>query len=910
MVPFDFARYQYSVNRETGDIFSVTPEDVEGRMPDAVKNATRTIYELASLCINSANESYLSPEKITEIISLADICIEVVAESIPALAKATLRKLLDKKNIAELHKAYAQVQHLSSQEIAQNILKREKNEVTQAINMLVKAHRRLKISGNSVTELEIFKIVEQLLTDITVEKRQLSQTFDVIPKDFKLEVARFLERDGDNDDITAFLEAYPEVTESLFSGQDAFVNRILRNAFSKLHRLGSIPDLLKKALVESGKTIQKLDFSRVQGISGMDIQELVRLFPCLSKLILCNCNIGNEILVEVAKLSQLQVLDISHNPRIDDNGLKSILPLAQLACLVLSGKSRITDEGVDHLAKLKNLEKLNLQNCAITPEGLKKLSDLKLTELNIWGALGVTDATIKQILDNQPHLEKFIFAFSRGVTQQTMRSMEYHPTLIECIFGLPRMHQIAWYPKAREIKTVFIDPLFLQPNEEEFTLLLATLPPYAIRMFFSRDEIDSVDLNNYLLSHSVYVASFFDESDALVEKVLRTELEGSNNFTGIPQLVMESLIAAGRTIHKLDLHKCKINIQTMKRIVEMFPHLRDLNLSSCDINDAALAEVAKLTKLEKLALAKNPELTDKGFTDFATATCKDTTPLKLIELDLSGCSLSDLALKSLRELSTLKKLNLSYMTNITSNGLNELTSLRLHELNMIVCSNLAKDSVKMIADQQPDLNTLRFTLDQVTKEDMECLSAHLGLQKCEIRGKHGDSGFNWYPKLHQIITQISYIDEFFGNFGIDQISRVLRILPYIERQDFIEKMKRSTTLLTRFMRESIGFIDSKEAIPDFISNLANTFKAVKFLHIPSLQELRIILQTFPCLEEFNLQGLRSTDDVIRFLSQSRFSSLKKITLTQATFPNGIQSIPKEIQHDLQHIEFVFECERG
>ena len=100
-------------------------------------------------------------------------------------------------------------------------------------------------------------------------------------------------------------------------------------------------------------------------------------------------------LKEVAKLQNLEELNLSRT-KITDAGLKQIANLKKLELLILSD-TKITNEGLKEVAKLQNLETLYLKNTKITDMGLKEIANLeKLNWLQLDGN-EITDEGLQEL---------------------------------------------------------------------------------------------------------------------------------------------------------------------------------------------------------------------------------------------------------------------------------------------------------------------------------------------------------------------------------------------------------------------------------------------------------------------------------------------------------------------------------
>ena len=135
-------------------------------------------------------------------------------------------------------------------------------------------------------------------------------------------------------------------------------------------------------------------------------------FKQLSSLSLKNMPITDDILREVAKLTQLTMLDLTRgeytvypHPYITDEGLREVTKLTQLTILSLRNRN-ISAAGLKEVAKLRQLSSLDLcgvgdgSSVRITDEGLKEVVKLQqLTSLDLSYAqitnVGLTQELVK-----------------------------------------------------------------------------------------------------------------------------------------------------------------------------------------------------------------------------------------------------------------------------------------------------------------------------------------------------------------------------------------------------------------------------------------------------------------------------------------------------------------------------------
>ncbi|MBN2133070.1 MAG: sigma-70 family RNA polymerase sigma factor [Sedimentisphaerales bacterium] len=104
-------------------------------------------------------------------------------------------------------------------------------------------------------------------------------------------------------------------------------------------------------------------------------------------------------------LTKLERLSLS-GFRIGNAGLEHLTSLANLKYLYLGGSEELTDEGLRHLANMRRLDNLGIQNSRITEEGLACLYPLKTVHiLRIHSAVPMSEPAIARLRMELPHLQ-------------------------------------------------------------------------------------------------------------------------------------------------------------------------------------------------------------------------------------------------------------------------------------------------------------------------------------------------------------------------------------------------------------------------------------------------------------------------------------------------------------------------
>jgi hypothetical protein len=117
----------------------------------------------------------------------------------------------------------------------------------------------------------------------------------------------------------------------------------------------------------------------------------------LKKIRLAGTSIGSATVRAVAQLPQLEDLDISQCPGVDDRCVAELKPLRKSLKRLNLYRTNLTDTGAAVLSVLTGLQWLNLDDTKIGDSGLESLKDLSsLTFLHL-GLTAVTDAGITQL---------------------------------------------------------------------------------------------------------------------------------------------------------------------------------------------------------------------------------------------------------------------------------------------------------------------------------------------------------------------------------------------------------------------------------------------------------------------------------------------------------------------------------
>ena len=129
----------------------------------------------------------------------------------------------------------------------------------------------------------------------------------------------------------------------------------------------------------------------------------LQALPNLRRLTLNKCRVTDKDLAALAGCEQLRVLVIPESS-LTDAGLVAAKKLTRLEHLDLSDNPRITDKAMEHIKTLERLEILYLNKTGISDAGLSELASLEgLRALNVSGTK-VTATAAEKFPDKMPNL--------------------------------------------------------------------------------------------------------------------------------------------------------------------------------------------------------------------------------------------------------------------------------------------------------------------------------------------------------------------------------------------------------------------------------------------------------------------------------------------------------------------------
>ena len=355
--------------------------------------------------------------------------------------------------------------------------------------------------------------------------------------------------------------------------------------FLKLLDNGKISDKEHKILLDIVKDLEALDLIPYKNIPVQKLNLL--LANCKQLKFLNGCESFNDDSLEIiGTLGALQSLKLERCRQITEQGMTSLAKLTQLQSLDLMMFSRQkTDLVLASLAKLTQLKFLDLGSCRdITDQGLAALDNLT----QLW--------TLK--LRDCEHITDQGLGFLASLTQLQSLSL----------MGIPGMTYLglASLAKLTQLQSLVLE-WCVQINDQGLAYLT------------SLKELQSLDL-------------------ALCRRI---------TDQGVASL------ASLTKLRSLDLTECVDITDRGVASLASLSELQSLSLRNCyKITDKSLASLVPLTKLQLLDLSNCPQVTDQGLTFL--------TPLTQLQtLYLIACEkITDQGIASLTSLPKLEKLYL------------------------------------------------------------------------------------------------------------------------------------------------------------------------------------------------------------------------------------------------------------
>ena len=411
-----------------------------------------------------------------------------------------------------------------------------------------------------------------------------------------------------------------------------------------------------------------------------------------------------------------QLLGVMHERRIpvlEANGLMTDAVLARIAdfehvtTLLVAGSRQLTDDGLRHLARMPQLERLDLTGVKLTDRGMDALQHLpRLRTFDMTWQRGITDAGVANLrtcdrlehvnlmgtpvgdgaiaaLRGKPHLHSF--SSGTGVTDAGLRLLQEFPRLkaspgngekpgrllidgpftddgLAALAGLDGVSELDVFWHATGITSEGFAHLAHLPNLEALGAdgelsddaamgHFARLP--RLRRLRAQGTV-ATDDGFEALSHSLTLESLWGRECPHL---------GSRGFLALSRL--PELRGLGVS--------CKGVDDDALAALPRFPSLREL--TPIDVGDAGFAHIGKCEQLERLTCMYCRETTD--------AATEHVADLRLRYYYAGLTQITDRSLELLGRMSSLEQIELYECLQVTDAGLWFLTGLpRLREVHL------------------------------------------------------------------------------------------------------------------------------------------------------------------------------------------------------------------------------------
>ena len=542
-----------------------------------------------------------------------------------------------------------------------------------------------------------------------------------------------------------------------------------------------------------------------QGLSELDF---------LIALTLGHCDLKDDDLDALVRLKTLSYLELHDNPTITDQGVRRLSPLVGLGSLNL-GRTSVTDESCTTIANLPKLEAVTLNGTRVTDGGLKLLASIKkISILTYEDCFQISDQALES-LSQAASLTRLNVRRTPRITEVALRKLQALLPKCNIWSDFPNITQPTTDPDRELAEWLLSRPgggnAILEPKIAQIEDIPAgNFQIQTIRFGAASEQMTDDDVIAFAtrlarLDHpiiGIYDANFPKATDKGIAALCEAAVSKVSNNLGISAPVTDAIVPAlnrlkrlkqlyldSKNITSVGMQKLELpeaveigfgnsplNIEALEDMGRRFPKLdrcflykgdggagqfhsfgptrvEGLGLINAGVDDRAMREIAKLSRLSWLDLSYNKGITREGFdqlskmtklthlnldqspgiTDAGTAKLAVLKELKNIRLD--ECNVGD---ESCKTLATLDKLEVVALgaARLTDKGVEALTPLKsLKYLRLTGCKRLTDQGLESLA-KIGSLTDLQIqTNPQLTEAAVRKLQA--ALPKCKIVSDFG-----------------------------------------------------------------------------------------------------------------------------------------------------------------------------
>ncbi|KAL5224659.1 hypothetical protein ABZP36_011298 [Zizania latifolia] len=446
------------------------------------------------------------------------------------------------------------------------------------------------------------------------------------------------------------------------------LQRLLR-AFPALERLdlsacASLDDASLAAALSGADLagVRRVCLARANGVGWRGLDALVASCPRLEAVDLSHCvGAGDREAAAVAAAAGLRELSLEKCLGVTDMGLaKVVVGCPKLEKLSLKWCREISDIGIDLLSKkCHELRSLDISYLKVGNESLRSISSLeKLEELATVCCSCIDDDGLELLSKGSNSLLSVDVSRSDHVTTKGLASLVDGHNFLQKLNAADCLHETG--------------QCFLT-NLAKLTDTLTVLRLDGLEVSASVLQAIGEGCSNLVEISLSKCNGVIDEGvSSLVARCSHLRAIDLTCCHLLTYNALDSIADNCKMVECLRLESCSsISKKGLEQIASCCPNLKEIDLTDCGVNDAALQHLAKCSELLILKLGLCSSISDKGLA-FISSNCG-----KLIELDLYRCnSVTDDVLAALANgCKKIKMLNLCYCNKITDSGLGHLGSL-------------------------------------------------------------------------------------------------------------------------------------------------------------------------------------------------------------------------------------------
>ncbi|MGI8981729.1 MAG: hypothetical protein ACR2FY_21070 [Pirellulaceae bacterium] len=325
---------------------------------------------------------------------------------------------------------------------------------------------------------------------------------------------------------------------------------------------------------------------------------------------------------------------------VTDKGLESLAEHPGLKSLDLT-VSGITDSGLAHLANLPKIEEVNFKRCKVTAAGYVSLAKIK---------------TLKRIRAPQTHFDGACLAALQDCTWLELLDLQ------DC----NEVPKAEWkiLENFKNLKSLRIWGPTVDDSTLEFVIGAKNLKSLSLES----TEVTAAGLEKVTVLAGVQTISLTN-----AKNIYDAELEPIGRFKELTSLELRNCALNGKglthlsglkKLKLLDLSETFVKDAGLESLAGL-SNLEDLNLWHTQVTDAGLVHLEGLIKLKRLNL-DDCKISAKGM-----AHLRPLAQLEFLHIG-SNKQVDDAALESLADHKNLKTLVITFLPNVTDEGVNKL----------------------------------------------------------------------------------------------------------------------------------------------------------------------------------------------------------------------------------------------